>query len=548
MKLNQLEDILNNFIDNKNLSAILINGDWGIGKTHTVLSYMNSHKSKNIKYAYVSLFGKKSLDELNTDLYNQLNPMNKALNVINHVVKLVGAGISLGSGVNINLAGNEFATDKKIKRHKKQIVVICDDLERINENITTNEIIGYFNELILQGIKIVVLANLQKDNDFGEYKEKVLDRIYQINETQEDVIKEILSKHSELFNDNIVNLIDNNLRMLKKSVVLYEQILNYLSKNQIENINKEEIMSICLCVVIDVLTEQITKLYIDQMSEENKKYLKYYDAESIRADAISKHIMKDNNLKDFANKNLISAIVSIYQEEDYKALISYFKPQNQGENIFSSLFFDSDAKKLEKIKKQYDYILNLNSSNDAINNMIENVICEWYTYCKFLDLSFIDEKKLFEKFIELNIEIDVYFRATDRIIALGDRFQDYKNIHKCEFIIEKLNNFEQTKSFKETLYEIYRNYSNLDALSKQNIKDTLVKNKFYTEYLSGDISPEYWSIIHIVCGMVNEMMSDMKPKLLSSLNEELRKHPDDQSLNMRIIGLIEQYKIKDAVK
>lgn len=76
----------------------------------------------------------------------------------------------------------------------------------------------------------------------------------------------------------------------------------------------------------------------------------------------------------------------------------------------------------------------------------------------------------------------------------------------------------------------------------------MIQNNFYTENLSGNISPEYWSIIHIVCAMVNEIMSDLKPSLLLSLNEELNKYPDDQSLDKRISGLIEQYKIKDAVK
>jgi len=38
----------------------------------------------------------------------------------------------------------------------------------------------------------------------------------------------------------------------------------------------------------------------------------------------------------------------------------------------------------------------------------------------------------------------------------------------------------------------------------------------------------------------NRYLSEIKPKLLLSLDEELRKHPDDKSLNMRILGLIEK--------
>ena len=63
MKVQDIERVVENLINNTQLSAILLDGQWGIGKTYTVLEYLKMRK--DCKTGYVSLFGKNSVDEIN---------------------------------------------------------------------------------------------------------------------------------------------------------------------------------------------------------------------------------------------------------------------------------------------------------------------------------------------------------------------------------------------------------------------------------------------------------------------------------------------------
>ena len=98
MKTANITNVINNLIDS-NMNAILISGAWGIGKTYAVKQYIKekeeSINKKELKIAYTSLFGKKSLDEINTELYQIFNPGTKILTAITNVAKLINIGVGL---------------------------------------------------------------------------------------------------------------------------------------------------------------------------------------------------------------------------------------------------------------------------------------------------------------------------------------------------------------------------------------------------------------------------------------------------------------------
>ena len=79
MKIDKLKEIFKNFYCN-NDRAILIDGVWGVGKTHTILEFLESLefcKTRvpfSAKYKYVSLFGKSNIDEIHTEIYRQFHP------------------------------------------------------------------------------------------------------------------------------------------------------------------------------------------------------------------------------------------------------------------------------------------------------------------------------------------------------------------------------------------------------------------------------------------------------------------------------------------
>ena len=138
MNLSQMKNVVETFIE-RDTSCILIDGTWGVGKTHTLMfDIIDKYpKDKNkVKFAYSSLFGKKSIDDVNIELFYSLHPkFNKAMKIINPIIKLVDVGFSM-SGINVGFNSEQIKNFKKIQNKKESIIVaVLDDLERINETI-----------------------------------------------------------------------------------------------------------------------------------------------------------------------------------------------------------------------------------------------------------------------------------------------------------------------------------------------------------------------------------------------------------------------------
>jgi len=76
-----------------------------------------ARKNKTYQFAYVSLFGKTNIDEVNTELYNQIHPHKKNLGkVFGIAAKLAEIGTSIGANRQISLSGNVFNKKIKIKK------------------------------------------------------------------------------------------------------------------------------------------------------------------------------------------------------------------------------------------------------------------------------------------------------------------------------------------------------------------------------------------------------------------------------------------------
>ncbi len=89
-------DELKNLLDKQFIEVyknILINGDWGIGKTYFIKEYL---KDKN-NTIYIQLFGIDSIENLKLNLYMQINKITGFLKKANKTI----------SGINLS---NSFAS------------------------------------------------------------------------------------------------------------------------------------------------------------------------------------------------------------------------------------------------------------------------------------------------------------------------------------------------------------------------------------------------------------------------------------------------------
>lgn len=567
MKTRNIKNVINRLLNSEE-NAILISGTWGIGKTYEIKEFIKSKKkdveSKKIKIAYSSLFGKNSIDEVNTELYQLFHPTKKVLKTITNVAKLINIGVNFSCGINLSVDDENFQTNKNLKANEKIIsLIILDDFERKSDKITAEELLGYINNLINQGFKIVVLADLDtefgkknkkyeitktenskeiierfiskinlSDDILGFYKEKIFDRIYKITETPEEVIKSIFGNNDKYLNSQIMLEFDRNIRMAIKANSFFLQIFDYMQKKQYPTNKLDLILKICVYSVNELMTNKYLKLYNEKCKQYD--YLKYTSKSF--GNIITSY---DNTLND--EYSLIEAINNIYLNEDYTNLDNIFNPK-PNDNIFQSCFYCSDKNKSIIIKKQYKFILSIPDHSNYNHSMINQFIRDWYCYAYYIDLSFIDKEKLFNKLNRLNFRLDGFGEPNKYFIEIINEYREFCN-DQIKYNITSQLVLKDLKKLKSGLYEITNKYKNLDDKSKEYIQSYLKKNNFFLQKIVGNISEELWEINHLICQIVKDYIPDLKVDLLTIFNNIKKEFKNDKSCEYRVDSLIKQYEL-----
>ena len=230
MYSDEIESVIAEYLKNPRAEyAVMIDGDWGSGKTyfltHSLMRIMETidiGKEKRRKYAYVSLYGAKSIDEVSKEIVFQcFGKKNKKKVETADVVMETASNIltaSLGA-VNIDLSKIK---DTLAKIDINNWIICFDDLERCC--LPINEILGYMNRLVEHNkCKVIVLAN---EKEIGKITlNQRLEEKYQVVLTGR---KLLLSKNDNSRANNTEDGIDiNNLQ--KETKTLFDEDILYKS-------------------------------------------------------------------------------------------------------------------------------------------------------------------------------------------------------------------------------------------------------------------------------------------------------------------------------
>jgi len=154
--------------------AVLVNGDWGTGKTHLIHRII-----KNEDKCYISLFGLTSIQEVHTSLFVKMYPRRaqarKLFNLFgNSSVKASETTLAIGPLIG-NIAN---ALIKEEVDNSK--VIILDDLERCTINL--NDLFGAINKYVEHHkCKVIVIAHDKKLNKkLIDRREKVFGQVIKI--------------------------------------------------------------------------------------------------------------------------------------------------------------------------------------------------------------------------------------------------------------------------------------------------------------------------------------------------------------------------------
>lgn len=255
-----------------NHKIIMLSGKWGSGKTffwkNKIIEELN--KDKKIPNHYISLYGKKSIEEIENEIFlkifesvDSFESREKAVKLSKNVVNLLSSFSSAVNFFGVNLDISKVSDkpfdklDEILKNNKLQKTVeylnsgaiICfDDFERKSKDIDLNDLFGFITQLTLNfSCKVVIILNDDafEESDktiFSNVKEKSVSKYLKYEPTIKELFEIIFENESYKKLDEYKELI---LQTIQKADILnariYIQILDnfieWISNNQDKNKN-----------------------------------------------------------------------------------------------------------------------------------------------------------------------------------------------------------------------------------------------------------------------------------------------------------------------
>lgn len=211
---------INEYIQNKNANyAIMLSGEWGVGKTYFVRNMLSKNIHSHQKTVYVSLFGAKDTDDISGRIYSAVIESRigeKLLPVLNIGLKIVGEIASKY----IKIDSVKDITQESFSPFidYSTFFFVFDDLERTSMLI--NDVLGYINYFVEQNnAKVLIIAN---DDEIGNLQSDQIGLLKYIIASNDTIDWNIESKmNTSISNGN------NNTNKTKLSEI--EKRMNLIS-------------------------------------------------------------------------------------------------------------------------------------------------------------------------------------------------------------------------------------------------------------------------------------------------------------------------------
>ncbi|WP_158299331.1 P-loop NTPase fold protein [Paenibacillus antri] len=217
--MESLEKTVIDYIDNQTANyAILINGKWGSGKTffwNKRLSRVIESKGKNA--IYISLYGIKSIEELQRNLFLSTNPvLKKKESAIDLSTQLAKIALNTASFFGNALDKYEISIEPFLNI-KDNFVLCFDDLERTSLNLS--ELFGFINILVEhESIKTIFIAaenELDQNEEYHKIKEKLIGKTISFIADSDTIVHQLIAPY-RMIDDNYFKFLDQNLRFINE--------------------------------------------------------------------------------------------------------------------------------------------------------------------------------------------------------------------------------------------------------------------------------------------------------------------------------------------
>lgn len=478
--------------------VVALNGEWGIGKTH----FWNAFIEKNLikeqeekKIAYISLFGKDKLSDIESDIILQVSKRAKIKENLDKYIGSIGIyGAKISSLVAL-IPKSDF----------RDTIICFDDFERKSKKIDSEDILGLITQFKEQkNCKIIMIYNEIEILDkkvLSNYKDKVID--YELH--YKPTVKEsyfTVSSRLKAFTSYPLKYLNskgiNNIRVIKR-------LINSL--NDFEFLASE-------LIDYPIIEEEI--IYnLMRLSTVNAKYSDFDLNKLIKY--VEKKRLSENKKFDIDNEfeNMLYLLDInndyFFSNEILENIIYYIK---------NSIIDKESLLKIIKEKK-------LNYEKDKIGIEVRNIYLEYTYNLKYDSNKFVkDMSEILEKGGDSIVEIVgvesfmYYIEEMDRI----NNQVKYKQlgIEKIKLYLDYIylnNRVRELQSFGK-LTKIKEFDSSLDKYIEE--KEEKIKSK--------KVQSEE-DIIKLFTDPVIKSSWGIEPELLANIDKEVYKKYIEESSN-----------------
>ena len=276
--MQKIIDIVKDYLIKESNNALLITGEWGVGKTYFFDNKLSEEikgtsikENESVKYKpiRVSLSGVTSIDDIERRIVAELYPsLNKGTKIGKGIFKF------LLSIPKIKEYIPEIPNSDVIDSETDNLIICFDDLERRSKTFPIDSLIGYINNLTENNnLKTIIIANTNKieDNNFDEIKEKLIGREIEYKINIEEVFDTLIQSEFQSFSEYteflqkeknfICSFFHNykNIRTLKFILTRYHDIYSQIEKiaSSIDYIhsNKDTVLKETLLFTIAISIE-----------------------------------------------------------------------------------------------------------------------------------------------------------------------------------------------------------------------------------------------------------------------------------------------------
>ena len=529
---NQDLEKLKNILDNT-LDSIIIDDEWGNGKTFFIKKFMKVYE-RNYEFIYIKAPYFQTREEFRKVFLTELNKVftkNGIFNTsISNLTKYFGIEIQ---GITLNQIEKNYNETieeivKKMCKLNKRIVIVLDDLDRIEKGEDIQEILSFIGEInteLREKIGLITLSSYNKlnekvqshteDKEGENYLDKYFDKKFYLQKVN---IEELIEYFCE--DENLSKIIKQCKKAIEEHYLLFfnseiedgkfdkekKQNKIYLSRQTFRNIER--------------LIKNIN-ISVNEIIENKEIYEKIFILFEIF------ELLLPESWENLTINGRMEALLNSMFDKEYNSKINFNTKKNYNQFIYSSANEVLNYKK-SKTQNYFSKYQNIKNFITGKINNDENILIEEYLETAKIFKFSEDKKKQILDFFMTNNKITKY-----DFIQLYYQFElDYKLcLYDVEIFIEKINNkanncgstfinkYLLIREFCKFLYSLslisLKELSDIIKLIQTN-NINLLEEKIFEKFNQHKNKQEIYKILDFISEIYNETSQPSKYNTLYS--------------------------------